>query len=78
MKKHNSRKSRLFAFITAKNCPMKFKNVFSIVILLLTVQFSIAQVRLPQLIGDGMVLQRDAKINIWGWASPGEKVSIKV
>jgi sialate O-acetylesterase len=36
-----------------------------------------AQVRLPQLVSDGMVLQRDAKINIWGWASPGEKISIK-
>jgi sialate O-acetylesterase len=56
---------------------MKLKNIFSVVILLLTVQFSIAQVRLPQLIGDGMVLQREAKINIWGWATPGEKVSIR-
>jgi sialate O-acetylesterase len=36
-----------------------------------------AQVRLPQLISDGMVLQRDAKIKIWGWAQPGEKVVIK-
>ncbi len=35
------------------------------------------QVRLPQLISDGMVLQRDAKVNIWGWASPGEKVNVK-
>jgi sialate O-acetylesterase len=24
-----------------------------------------------------MILQRDSKINIWGWASPGEKISIK-
>ncbi|GAB3528920.1 sialate O-acetylesterase [Pontibacter brevis] len=24
-----------------------------------------------------MVLQRDAKTNIWGWASPGEKVTVK-
>ena len=37
-----------------------------------------AQVRLPQLIGNGMVLQRDANINIWGWASPGEKVTIRL
>ncbi|HEY9486886.1 MAG TPA: sialate O-acetylesterase [Chryseosolibacter sp.] len=34
------------------------------------------QVRLPQLISDGMVLQRDSKINIWGWASGGEEVMI--
>jgi sialate O-acetylesterase len=36
-----------------------------------------AQVRLPQLISNGMVLQRDIKLNIWGWAAAGEKVTIK-
>jgi sialate O-acetylesterase len=36
-----------------------------------------SQVRLPQLIGNGMVLQRDTKLKIWGWASPGEQVNIK-
>ncbi len=35
-----------------------------------------ATVRLPQLISNHMVLQRDRVINIWGWASPGEKLSI--
>ena len=38
---------------------------------------SFAQVKLPQLVGDSMVLQRDMKINIWGWASTGEKVRVK-
>lgn len=36
-----------------------------------------AQVRLPQLISDGMVLQRNTKLNLWGWALPGEKIIIK-
>jgi sialate O-acetylesterase len=36
----------------------------------------LGQVKLPRLISDGMVLQRDAKTRIWGWASPGEKVAI--
>lgn len=36
-----------------------------------------AQVRLPRLIRDSMVLQRDARINVWGWASKGEKVNVK-
>lgn len=36
-----------------------------------------AQIRLPQLISDGMVLQRDTKLKIWGWASPGELVTVK-
>ncbi|WP_205502324.1 sialate O-acetylesterase [Rufibacter psychrotolerans] len=35
------------------------------------------QVRLPRLVSDGMVLQRDAKTRIWGWAAPGEKVTVK-
>jgi sialate O-acetylesterase len=33
-------------------------------------------VRLPGLVSDNMVLQRDAKINLWGWAEPGELVRI--
>ena len=33
-------------------------------------------VRLPGPISDNMVLQRDAKINLWGWAEPGELVRI--
>jgi sialate O-acetylesterase len=36
-----------------------------------------AKIRLPALVSDGMVLQRDTKLVIWGWASPGEKVQVK-
>lgn len=35
-----------------------------------------AGVRLPKLVGNNMVLQRDVKIPIWGWADPGEKVTV--
>ena len=35
-----------------------------------------AAVRLPALVGDHMVLQRDAPVPVWGWAEPGEKVSV--
>ncbi|WP_324721705.1 sialate O-acetylesterase [Salinimicrobium sp. HB62] len=41
--------------------------------------FSVAafgQVKLPKLISDGMVLQRDTDIKLWGWASEGEPVSV--
>ena len=34
--------------------------------------------QLPQLISDGMVLQRDAPLTVWGWASPGCAVSIQI
>ncbi|RYG17387.1 MAG: sialate O-acetylesterase [Chitinophagaceae bacterium] len=33
-------------------------------------------VRLPKLVSTGMVLQRNEKIKIWGWASPLEKIKI--
>lgn len=36
-----------------------------------------AQVKLPSLIRDSMVLQRDVKLKIWGWAAPGEKIRIR-
>lgn len=35
-----------------------------------------AEVKLPQLVSNGMVLQRDQKIKIWGWADAGEKISL--
>jgi len=36
-----------------------------------------AQVKLPQIIRDSMILQRDEKINLWGWAAAREKVNIR-
>lgn len=36
-----------------------------------------SQVRLPAIVSDGMILQRDAPLKIWGWASPGEKVTVQ-
>ena len=35
-----------------------------------------AVVKLPRLISDGVVLQRDAKVKLWGWASANEKVTL--
>jgi sialate O-acetylesterase len=35
-----------------------------------------AEVRLPRIIGDHAVLQREIPIHIWGWADPGEAVSV--
>ena len=35
-----------------------------------------AEVRLPGLLSDNMVLQRDLPIPIWGWAGPNEKVTV--
>ena len=37
-----------------------------------------ADVRLPHIFGDHMVLQRDLPIPVWGWADPGEEVSVRL
>ena len=35
-----------------------------------------AAVKLPSIIGDNMVLQRDRKVPIWGWDDPGSTVTV--
>ena len=35
-----------------------------------------AGVRLPRLVGDHMVLQRERPIPVWGWADPGERITV--
>ena len=37
---------------------------------------SFCQVTLPRLVSDGMILQRDTKTHVWGWASPDESVEL--
>lgn len=53
------------------------KALISLCFCLATYGITRAQVRLPRLVRDSMVLQRGRKINIWGWASKDEKVSVK-
>ena len=45
-------------------------------LLLAFTSFATADVRLPKIFGDHMVLQRDRPISIWGWAEDGEQVSV--
>ncbi|QMW00967.1 sialate O-acetylesterase [Spirosoma foliorum] len=44
--------------------------------LLLASQLAFGQVKLPRLVSDGMVLQRDVPATLWGWAKAGESVSV--
>lgn len=48
------------------------------VLLLATSVATLADVKLPALISDNMVLLQDTKANVWGWADPGEKVTVKL
>ena len=35
-----------------------------------------AEVTVPSIFGSGMVLQREQVNPVWGWAAPGEKVTV--
>ena len=37
-----------------------------------------ADVKVPAIFGSHMVLQRDQKDRVWGWAEPGEEVTVKI
>ena len=37
-----------------------------------------AEIRLPHVFGGHMVLQRDKPLTIWGWAKPGETVTVQL
>lgn len=54
------------------------KNHYFIFILLLVGCFSSkAKVTIASIFSDNMVLQRNTKIPIWGWASPNEKITVQ-
>ncbi|ANI90637.1 9-O-acetylesterase [Arachidicoccus ginsenosidimutans] len=62
----------------ARRCTKFFLKVtLCLCVLMVLNNTSFSQIKLPQLVRDSMVLQRDAKINIWGWASKGETVKVK-
>jgi sialate O-acetylesterase len=45
--------------------------------LLLLIHFSVkAQIKLPVVIGDNMVLQRGQNVPVWGKASPGSRLKV--
>jgi len=37
---------------------------------------AVADVKLPAIVGNSMVLQQQMEVNIWGWADAGEKVTV--
>lgn len=54
------------------------KNGFALpaaLVLLFFPVFTHAEVTLPHILSDHMVLQRNRPIHLWGWANPGEKVT---
>ena len=52
--------------------------VVSLVLLSVSTGAVLADVKLPAVIGDNMVLQQGRQVPIWGWAEPGEEVTVSV
>ena len=40
------------------------------------ISFLFAEVRLPAIFSDNMILQRDQPVSLWGWADKNEKIEI--
>lgn len=51
---------------------------FLLVLLALMPMLSGAQIRLPRLVGDNMVLQRESRVHIWGWAPANDRITVEV
>ncbi len=58
---------------TRKICPL----VVGLLITVLTLP-AVAAIKLPSIIGDSMVLQRDEPVAIWGWDEPGTDVTVAI
>ncbi|MES2279455.1 MAG: sialate O-acetylesterase [Bacteroidota bacterium] len=52
------------------------KKLQTFVLLMLTGSMAWANIKLPSVIADGMVLQQKTKVTLWGWASPGEGIAV--
>lgn len=52
------------------------KRMSSLLVLVCISVLSLANIRLPAVIGNGMVLQQNSSAKLWGWCDPGEKVVI--
>ena len=55
---------------------MNVTKLFIGLVLILTTSSAQSQLRLPNYYGDHMVLQRGEKIKLWGWAKPGQEVTL--
>lgn len=55
----------------------RFFSFFLTISFLLTTNLLLADVRLPRFFSDGVVLQRNRPIPIWGWADAGEAIQVQ-
>ncbi len=56
---------------------MRIQAVCAMAACLLTAVQVSGKVRLPSIIGNGMVLQQNSEVTLWGWSKPGRKISVR-
>ena len=52
--------------------------VFSLILLTAVATIAFADIKLPSVISDNMVLQQGKAVRIWGWAEPNEQIMFSV
>ncbi|HKP13347.1 MAG TPA: sialate O-acetylesterase [Blastocatellia bacterium] len=61
---------------------MRFNHfILTLIAIVMTLGFASttrADVKLPALIGDNMVVQQGVRARVWGWAAPGEPVTVSM
>lgn len=55
-----------------------FRTVFAGLVTLISCSPALATLRLAGVFSDNMVLQRDRPIPVWGWATPGQRVTVRL
>lgn len=55
---------------------MNNRKITILVAILFITYTGFSQIKLPKLISDGAILQRDTELKIWGWAAPNEAVEL--
>ncbi|MEO8854109.1 MAG: sialate O-acetylesterase [Ginsengibacter sp.] len=59
-----------------ENSKISYAVLLAFIVMIFASEYSFADVKLPAIFSDNMVLQQKAEARFWGWASPGEKISI--
>jgi sialate O-acetylesterase len=55
---------------------LSFVKYLLTLLVVVSVTTAVAELRLPAIIADNMVLQQQSTITLWGWANAGEKITV--
>ncbi len=72
-------KSAICFEIMIPNTPRMKRYARSLISVVCALAFNsaFADIKLPKILASGMVLQRNSQVNLWGWADPGESLTIQ-